>query len=232
MSFQFSLGIDLGTSNSAVAITDFETGHATIVEITQILGPNKIGEMPTLPSALYIPHPRRVSRRRRESAMARGRRTAIIGHFAREHGALVPDRLVTSAKSWLSNPAHRSRASRSCRGTPTSTEKLSAFDCSRRYLEHLKEGFLYAEARARPRLGPLRRPYRPHRPGVLRRSRAQSHRRSRRSRRARQRRPARRAASGVLRLDRPGRQRIGAPRSAPATSSSSATSAAAPPTSA
>jgi hypothetical protein len=29
---------------------------------------------------------------------------AIIGQFARERGALVPDRLVTSAKSWLSNP--------------------------------------------------------------------------------------------------------------------------------
>ena len=29
---------------------------------------------------------------------------SFVGQFAREHGALVPDRLVTSAKSWLSNP--------------------------------------------------------------------------------------------------------------------------------
>ena len=61
MSFKFSLGIDLGTSNSAIAVADFETGHASIVEITQILAPNQIGEMPTLASALYIPNPQEFS---------------------------------------------------------------------------------------------------------------------------------------------------------------------------
>ena len=57
MSARFSLGIDLGTSNSAVAVDDFESGRTAIVEITQLLAPNQIGEKPTLPSALYIPHP-------------------------------------------------------------------------------------------------------------------------------------------------------------------------------
>ncbi|HME26583.1 MAG TPA: hypothetical protein VKI44_35545 [Acetobacteraceae bacterium] len=53
----FSLGIDLGTSNSAIALADLETGESRIVEVTQVLGPNQYGERPTLPSALYIPHP-------------------------------------------------------------------------------------------------------------------------------------------------------------------------------
>ena len=57
MSTRFSLGIDLGTSNSAIALEDFESGRNQIVEITQILGLAQIGEKPTLPSALYIPHP-------------------------------------------------------------------------------------------------------------------------------------------------------------------------------
>ncbi len=57
MSARFSLGIDLGTSNSAVALEDFDNGRTAIVEITHLLGPNKVGEKPTLPSALYIPHP-------------------------------------------------------------------------------------------------------------------------------------------------------------------------------
>ena len=47
MSARFSLGIDLGTSNSAVALEDFESGRTAIVEITQLLGPNKIGEKST-----------------------------------------------------------------------------------------------------------------------------------------------------------------------------------------
>jgi Hsp70 protein len=145
MSQRFSLGIDLGTTNSAIAMTDLETDRTNIVEITQILGANRIGESPTLPSALYIPHPNEFP----ENAFPLPWRDeagegAIIGHFARDHGALVPDRLVTSAKSWLSNP-HIDPTQRTLPWKSDITEKLSSFDCSRRYLEHIKEGFLYAE---------------------------------------------------------------------------------------
>jgi Hsp70 protein len=145
MSQRFSLGIDLGTTNSAVAITDLETDRTDIVDITQILGANRIGESPTLPSALYIPHPDEFP----ENAFPLPWRDeagdgAIIGHFARDHGALVPDRLVTSAKSWLSNP-HIDPTQRTLPWKSDIAEKLSSFDCSRRYLEHIKEGFLYAE---------------------------------------------------------------------------------------
>jgi len=57
MNIRFSLGIDLGTSNSAIAVTDLETEQTESVEVTQILGPSQVGEKPTLPSSLYIPHP-------------------------------------------------------------------------------------------------------------------------------------------------------------------------------
>lgn len=145
MSDRFSLGIDLGTTNSAVAITDLATDQTEVVEITQILGANQIGESPILPSALYLPHPDEFPANAfplpwRDAADE----TVIIGHFARDHGALVPDRLVTSAKSWLSNP-HIDPRQRSLPWKSDIPEKLSAFDCSRRCLEHLKEGFFYAE---------------------------------------------------------------------------------------
>jgi molecular chaperone DnaK (HSP70) len=144
MSAQFSLGIDLGTSNSAIAVADFETGAVTLVEITQILAPNQIGEMPTLASALYIPHPQEFSEG--DVNVPWKSDSGIIGHFAREHGTLVPDRLVTSAKSWLSNPHIDPRKPVLPWGSEIPEEKLSPFECSRRYLAHLKEGFLYAEA--------------------------------------------------------------------------------------
>jgi molecular chaperone DnaK (HSP70) len=143
MSFQFSLGIDLGTSNSAIAVADFETGHASIVEITQILAPNQIGEMPTLASALYIPNPQEFPADTVKTPWES--EPGIIGHFARVHGTLVPDRLVTSAKSWLSNP-HVDPRQPVLPWASTIEGKLSAFECSRRYLAHLKEGFLHAEA--------------------------------------------------------------------------------------
>ena len=143
MSFQFSLGIDLGTSNSAIAVADFDTGRTAIVEITQLLGPHQIGEMPTLASALYLPNPQEFSADAVEIPWSSD--PGIIGHFAREHGSLVPDRLVTSAKSWLSNP-HIDPRQPVLPWASTIDGKLSAFECSRRYLAHLKAGFLHAEA--------------------------------------------------------------------------------------
>ncbi len=143
MSFQFSLGIDLGTSNSAIAVADFDTGELTIVEITQLVGANRMGEKPTLASALYLPHPDEFSAE--NVALPWSSEPGIVGHFAREHGTLVPDRLVTSAKSWLSNPHVDPRQPVLPWGSAIGG-KLSPFEASRRYLAHLKAGFLYAES--------------------------------------------------------------------------------------
>jgi hypothetical protein len=145
MAHRFSLGIDLGTSNSAIAFAEVESDQTEIVEITQVLGPNRIGEKLTLPSVLYIPHPEEFP----EGSFPLPWRTpergdAIIGHFARDHGALVPDRLITSAKSWLSNPHIDPRQRVLPWKSEIREEKRSAFDCSRLYLEHIRESFLYA----------------------------------------------------------------------------------------
>lgn len=143
MTHRFSLGIDLGTSNCAVAVTDLESDETEIVEITQALRPNQIGEVSTLPSALYIPHPEEFPAEAFALPWADDDdRTVIIGQFARDHGALVPDRLVTSAKSWLSNPHIDPKDQALPWKSDIEEEKLSAFDCSRRYLQHIREAFL------------------------------------------------------------------------------------------
>jgi molecular chaperone DnaK (HSP70) len=143
MSLRFSLGIDLGTSNSAVALEDFDNGRNAVVEITQLLGPNKIGEKPTLPSALYLPHPEEFPEESLRLPWSQNAAGPIVGHFARDHGSLIPDRLVTSAKSWLSN--FHIDPKKPVLPWKSDVEKLSPFECSRLYLEHIKEGFLYAE---------------------------------------------------------------------------------------
>jgi len=145
MNARFSLGIDLGTSNSAIAVADLETDQTRIVEITQILGPNQLGETPTLASALYVPNRDEFPQGSFRLPWNDAGESAIVGQFARDHGALVPDRLVTSAKSWLSNlhidPKQRILPWRS----DIAEEKLSPLECSRRYLQHLKDAFLHAE---------------------------------------------------------------------------------------
>ncbi len=147
MTKRFSLGIDLGTTNSALALADVDGDDARVVDITQITAPNQIAEKPTLPSALYLAHPDEFP----ASALALPWRVdddesrTIIGHFARDHGAMVPDRLITSAKSWLSNPHMDPRQPTLPWASDIEDERLSALACSRLYLEHLKDGFLHAE---------------------------------------------------------------------------------------
>ncbi|HEY0793198.1 MAG TPA: Hsp70 family protein, partial [Chthoniobacterales bacterium] len=145
MSALFSLGIDLGTSNSAVAVEDFEHDRAAVVEITQLMGPNQIGEMSTLASALYLPHPDEFPGNALRLPWSETGGGPIVGHFARVHGALIPDRLITSAKSWLSNFHIDPKKAVLPWKSTIQEPKLSAFECSRRYLEHIREGFLAAE---------------------------------------------------------------------------------------
>ncbi len=145
MNARFSLGIDLGTSNSAIAIADVETDQTRIVEIAQILGPNQLGETPTLASALYVPHGEEFPEGSFPLPWNDAGEPAIVGQFARDHGALVPDRVVTSAKSWLSNPHIDPKQKILPWRSDITEEKLSPLECSRRYLQHLRDAFLHAE---------------------------------------------------------------------------------------
>jgi molecular chaperone DnaK (HSP70) len=142
---RFSLGIDLGTTNSAVALEEFETGRTGMVEMTQLLGPNRIGEKLTLPSAVYIPHPDEFPEEQLRLPWEQRSSGVIVGHFARDHGALIPDRLITSAKSWLSNFHMDPRKPVLPWKSDINEPKFSALECSRLYLEHMKLGFLNAE---------------------------------------------------------------------------------------
>jgi hypothetical protein len=145
MNARFSLGIDLGTSNSAIAVADLETGQTRIVEIMQLLGPNQLGETRTLASALYVPHSEEFPEGSFPLPWNNAGEAAIVGQFAREHGALVPDRLVTSAKSWLSNPHIDPKQRILPWRSDIAEEKLSPLECSGRYLQHLRGAFLYTE---------------------------------------------------------------------------------------
>ncbi|MGH8512101.1 MAG: Hsp70 family protein, partial [Gammaproteobacteria bacterium] len=135
---KYSVGIDLGTSNSCVSICDVDGGYPATINIAQVLGPSVIGERPLLPSALYLSI---------ENEFAPGSlalpwnpdEAAVIGAFARERGALAPDRLVSSAKSWLCNPQVDRYAPILPWKSKLEEGKLSPFEASRRYLEHLRQ---------------------------------------------------------------------------------------------
>jgi hypothetical protein len=141
MSKKFSLGIDLGTSNSCLSVCGADGTPPITVDITQVLGPALLGEKPILPSALYIPAEGEYAPDSLKLPWSTQAPTHVIGAFARERGALVPDRLVSSAKSWLCNP----HIDRHAAILPWKSElpdgKVSPFDASRLYLEHMRLAF-------------------------------------------------------------------------------------------
>ncbi|MCA1853218.1 MAG: hypothetical protein LC647_12705, partial [Beggiatoa sp.] len=55
MQKKYSLGIDLGTSNSCLALCDLAGGRPEGIGITQVMAPGVIGDQLLLPSVLYLP---------------------------------------------------------------------------------------------------------------------------------------------------------------------------------
>src|ERR1700720_138559 len=121
------IGIDLGTTNSALAYIDereaedrdFPPIH--IFETPQLIAPGRVEPRRTLPSFLFL-----------EEGQP-------VGLYAREQGAIVPTRLVHSAKSWLSNPD----VDRTAKILPWDSQEtgrvLSPVDVSARFIAKFRE---------------------------------------------------------------------------------------------
>src|SRR3712207_3221375 len=99
MTARFSIGIDLGTTNSAlahVALAGDEPPGA--LAIPQWKTAATLVEAPALPSFLYLPEDALAARLR---GRAMGTRGWIAGRLARRRAAETPGRVARSAKSWL-----------------------------------------------------------------------------------------------------------------------------------
>src|ERR1700750_2912959 len=124
-----NVGIDLGTTNSALAFIDpAEAAEADfppihVLPIEQQIDANSRGTLRTLPSFLYLSDP------------------PVVGAFARDQGSLVPTKTVHSAKSWLSN----SEADRTAKILPWDSQEegrvLSPVEASAQYLLQLRNAW-------------------------------------------------------------------------------------------
>jgi molecular chaperone DnaK (HSP70) len=150
---QFSpylIGIDLGTTNSAVAYVDTRepvTGDAPPIHafnIPQLIAEGEVGAVPTLPSFLYFANEQDAPGSLR--LPWEDRPDAVAGVFAREQGALTPGRQVTSAKSWLCHDAVDRTARILPWGAEHTEQSCSPVEASTRYLVHLRDAWNHAMA--------------------------------------------------------------------------------------
>ncbi len=106
---RFVVGIDLGTTNSAVSYVDLDAPERTleILPISQAVAVGVLEERSTLPSffcrSADAPTEAMNPERRDFSTKKAPKdgKIGVVGAFARDFGAAEPDSFVASAKSWL-----------------------------------------------------------------------------------------------------------------------------------
>nr|HDN01091.1 molecular chaperone DnaK [Deltaproteobacteria bacterium] len=147
MKARYIVGIDLGTTNSAVAYVDLHDARPGSINILtfnipQLVSQGRVAERPALPSFLYLPG---------EYDFQAGatslpwdpERAYVVGSFARDHGGLVPGRLVSSGKSWLCHGGVDREAPILPWGAGDEMDKVSPITASSQYLQHIREAWDY-----------------------------------------------------------------------------------------
>ncbi|GHC12862.1 hsp70 family protein [Cerasicoccus arenae] len=146
MAARYSIGIDLGTSNCALAYVDTTAASPStqLLNVPQYEALGQWREDPVLPSFCYFLtddearelHPDGAV----EGELAGWSHTRVVGQWAREMASLSPERVAYSAKSWL---CHRG-VDRESKLLPWQStvlpvdRKLSPVDVSAAYLSYLR----------------------------------------------------------------------------------------------
>jgi hypothetical protein len=158
MTSRYVVGIDLGTTNSALAYVDTGVGadediRLAHLPIPQLVQPASVQERLLLPSFLYLPGPNELPAGSLKLPWAPERDFAV-GEWARSQGSQVPTRLVASAKSWLCHPGIDRRAAVLPWKAPETARHVSPLEAGTLYLQHLREvwNFLIAKDVAENRL--------------------------------------------------------------------------------
>ena len=136
---RYAIGIDLGTSNSALAYAELGgDGPAEMLAVAQWDSEGRIVEAETLPSALLRPDPDLAGRL--GAAGPGGQTTWVVGRLARRMAGETPGRVVISAKSWLAHHAADRAAAFLPWGDETlePAERISPVQASALILAHLR----------------------------------------------------------------------------------------------
>jgi molecular chaperone DnaK (HSP70) len=140
---RFVVGIDLGTTNCALAYIDTGSGDKPRCEslaIPQVVSPGVVEERSLLPSFLYLPGANEQPAGSLKLPWD-AQRDWCVGEFARNFGSQVPTRLVASAKSWLCHPGVDRKAPILPWKAPEDGRKVSPLEAATRYLKHLAESW-------------------------------------------------------------------------------------------
>ena len=144
---QFVIGIDLGTTNSALAYVPlaesadpFAVTPASLFAIAQVVNPGEVREEALLPSFLFLPSAADFP----AGSLAlpwKADADFVVGELAQKRGVENPGRLVSSAKSWLCHTGVDRTAAILPANAPEGVKKVSPVEASLRYLDHMRNAW-------------------------------------------------------------------------------------------
>ncbi len=144
---EYIIGIDLGTTNSAVTYIDLalnqERSEPVIhhFEMPQITGSGETSKAKVLPSFLYLPGPHEFPGDALALPWNKANKAGFVGILAREEGAKSPKRMISSAKSWLCHEKVDRHAPILPWGADDPAQKRSPITVTSAYLKHIKDAW-------------------------------------------------------------------------------------------
>ncbi len=140
---RYVVGIDLGTTNSALCYIDSQqaSGGIQTFQIPQVVAAGQVERHETLPSFCY----EALSEERTSGATrlpwTKESPAHTVGMFARDHGRTIPGRMIESAKSWLCHNGVDRRAALLPWHGAADVKRMSPVEASASYLRHLRESW-------------------------------------------------------------------------------------------
>lgn len=144
---RYIVGIDLGTTNSALSYVDLlspgkNNRGIRLFPIPQLTAAGEVTRLPVLPSFCYLPGRYDIDEDAVRLPWQAGKSVSrFVGAFARDHGAKVPARLISSAKSWLCHAQADRRAKILPWGSAGDIPKMSPVEATAAYLQHLRDAW-------------------------------------------------------------------------------------------
>lgn len=142
------IGIDLGTTNIVVThapVADSESDKPEVATfpVLQEFAQGAVEECESLPSFLF-------ERLQEKQALPWKRECPfIVGEYARERGAEVPARLISSAKSWLCNPRIDRKEAILPWNAPAGARKISPLEAQSEFMAHVRYAWNAKNAKAK-----------------------------------------------------------------------------------
>ena len=142
---KFSVGIDLGTTHcvmsyASLASLEQDAFSQQVMPIPQLTAPGTVEDKLQLPSFIYQAHAAELAKGAAVLPWT-GNPQHLVGEIARNLGSKTPIRLVSSAKSWLCHSGVDCKAPILPPDAPEEVERISPFQATIAYLQHLKSAW-------------------------------------------------------------------------------------------